>query len=118
MSETEHALIFPKNVSGLLMGFNYEFDTLLDEANGYCKYTWDKDMFQLLKECSFRSTGYSSNPMFVYKLVSTYPKENHYLDCFTTYGKSGAYTPDRVFSEAWDEVNAKWDTWRYEAGLS
>lgn len=117
MSETEHALIFPKNVSGMLMGFKYDTAALLKDEETYCKFTWDKDMFKLLGETSFRSTGYSANPMFVMKYVSSYPLENNYLKCFTTYGTASQLTVDKVFSDAWNEVNSKWNDWRYQAGL-
>lgn len=115
MSETENALIFPEEVSGMLLGFKYEINDLLNDK--YCSLTWDRDMFKLLGETTFRSTGYSTNPMFVLKLVSTYPIENYYLKCFTTFGTASQVTPDSVFDTAWAEVDDKWDTWRYEAGL-
>lgn len=116
MSETENTLIFPENVSGMLLGYKYETDKLLTDK--YCTLTWDKDMFKLLGETTFRTTGYSTNPMFVLKLVSSYPIENYYLKCFTTYGTASQVTPDTVFDTAWAEVNYKWDTWRFEAGLA
>lgn len=116
MSETENSLIFPKNVSGMLLGFQYETDALLNDT--YCSNTWDRDMFELLGEMKFRSTGYSTNSMFVLKLVSTYPIENNYLRCFNTYGTAGAVTPDSAFAAAWDEVNSKWDTWLKDAGIT
>ena len=117
MSETEHALLFPKNVSGMLMGFKYDIPALLKDKNTYCKLSWDEDMFKLLGEASFRSTGYSSNPMFVLKLVSSYPVLNNYQECFTTYGNPGMVTPDTLFNKAWAEVDGKWNTWLFEAGL-
>lgn len=116
MSETENTLIFPEEVPGMLLGFKYEIKDLLNDK--YCSLTWDRDMFRLLDETTFRSTGYSTNPMFVLKLISVYPIENYYLKCFTTFGTSSQVTPDSVFGTAWTEVNDKWDTWRYEAGLA
>lgn len=115
ISETEHTKIFPKNVSGMLMGFKYETDELTNDE--YCNLSWDKDMFNLLGETTFRSTGYSTNPMFILKLISAYPIENYYLKCFTTYGKPNQNTPQSIFSSAWKEVDDKWSTWRNEAGL-
>ncbi|MCI9504849.1 MAG: extracellular solute-binding protein [Clostridia bacterium] len=117
MSETENTLIFPKNVSGMLLGFKYEIPQLLKDKDTYCKYSWDEDMITLLGEAKFRSTGYSANPMFVQKLVSAYPLENFYLRCFTTFGKPGAVTPDSIFEQAWNQVDAKWSDWRFQAGL-
>ena len=74
-------------------------------------------MFKPLGETTFRTTGYSSNPMFVLKLVSAYPIENYYLRCFTTYGTASQITPSSIFASAWSQVNSKWDDWRFEAGL-
>lgn len=115
MGELDNKYIFPKNVSGMVMGFKYDVDTLLTDE--YCRFTWDRDMFKLLGETTFRTTGYSSNPMFVLKLVSAYPIENYYLRCFTTYGTASQITPSSIFASAWSQVNSKWDDWRFEAGL-
>ena len=112
MSETEHTLIFPKNVSGTLMGFKYETETLLAENSPYCKFTWDRDMFKLLGEASFRSTGYSTSYLFIDKKVSDYPLGNKYLDCFTNYGKPSELTVNKIFDDAWNEVNGHWDSWQ------
>ena len=117
MSETENTLIFPKNVSGMLMGFRYDIQAMLNDKETYVKLSWDEDMLRLLGETSFRSTGYSSNPMFILKYVSTYPIENYYLKCFTTYGTASQITPNTVFNTAWAEVDKKWDEWRFQAGL-
>ncbi|MGN0813433.1 MAG: ABC transporter substrate-binding protein [Candidatus Coproplasma sp.] len=113
MSETENAKIFPKNVSGALLGFRYDIKSLLEEPETYINLTWDRDMLTMLGEVDYRTTGYSSNPMFILKLVAIMPVQNVYTDCF-----NGKKNPSSIFDEVWADVNKNWDTWRTQAGLS